>query len=155
MDFMGPRWNLTKLFTGICLGLAILACDSSGLDYVCSDPLGSEDIILRDSSIFCFSSTFDGCFIANITEDKIEVAAISILNSKAGVIIDVGIFNCLGDVNFKPVEGYTSSVPLILNHGYVVKLEDNTYGRFYFDSFGQTLYNSALNEVNIIWQYSF
>lgn len=152
---MDRKWNLAKLIVAICYGLVIFACDNSNLENLCSDPIGSEGIILRDSSIFCFSRTFDGCFIANFTQNQINVAAISLLNSQEGVIIDVGLFNCLGNIITKPANGYSSKVPLILNHGYVVKLEDGTFGRFYTDSFTELTDSLIDNEVNIIWQYSF
>jgi hypothetical protein len=155
MGFLKRKWMLGNLILAICLGSVILACDKSSLDNLCADPIGSEGIVLRDSSIFCFSKTFDGCFIAIFNQDQIDVSAISILESQEGIIIDTGMFNCLGNVTDKPVNGYASSVPLILDHGYVVWLEDGTFGRFYTDSFTQATNGTAVDEVNIIWQYSF
>ena len=151
---MDYKAHLANTMLVICLGLVILSCDKTNLDDLCADPIGSEGITLRDSSFFCFTESFDGCFITSISQDQIEVTAISLLDSQPGTIVDIGTINCLGNIASKPSTGYTSGVPLIVDHGYVVRLADGTFGRFYVDSFDPPT-GSAVDEVNIIWQYSF
>lgn len=152
MDFMNKIWNLVIVISLIVIGFVTISCNSS-LDELCADPIGSEGIVLKDSSIFCFSESLDGCFIL-LLQNQPVAESIVLLNSQEGEVIDIGIVSCLGKITTKPVDGYGKSVPLLLHHGYVVKLVDDTNGRFFVDSFVQAGSDEVV-KVNVTWQYAF
>ena len=72
-----------------------------------------------------------------------------------GVTGRKGNIDCLGSIDFKPSTGYTSSVPIFINHGYVAQLADTTFGRLYVDSFAESTVSNDIIEVNITWQYAY
>ena len=131
----------------IILLLFLSSCEDN-IENTCADPIGSEDRSLNDESIICFKDDFNDCFQIHYSSTVKEIRSVAISGGEQATILDAGSLNCLGEVTTKPLTGFTPAVDIELHHGYVVKLPDNTYGRFYIDS-------SESNGINITWQYSF
>lgn len=142
------------LLLPIFIGFLFFSCEGPELENTCTDPIGSDELVLRDESFFCFSETFDGCFNVSLSSSDATVSAISLMNSSIALITDVGPVACLGEINSKPLTGYDSSALLIEKHGYVVMLADSTFGRFFVDMFVPVT-GGGISEVNILWHYTF
>jgi hypothetical protein len=70
------------------------------------------------------------------------------------MIVDVGSITCLGDITVKPLSGYVYSTDIIVKHGYVIKLPDGTFCRFFVDSVTKSS-TGAVTKIFVTWQYSF
>ncbi len=157
--FVMNTWIVKRnfLIISLVLGMAILisSCADEGINITCADPIGSAGIRIKDNSIVCFSDSFDGCFIFNVSGSSVNISSISLLEGVVGSIIDIGNVDCLGGIDIKPSSGYSQSVPIFINHGYVAQLADTTFGRLYVDSFVEPSVNNDTLKVNITWQYAY
>jgi hypothetical protein len=69
-------------------------------------------------------------------------------------IVDVGEVTCLGEVTTHPSGTMLTSAAAVVNHGYVVKLDDNSLVRFVCAGW-QTNTSGAVTGVKIEWQHGF
>lgn len=120
----------------------------------CTDPLGSENKVYKNGNVFCYKENYHGCFTLEMTTSTPVIRAVNFTGKELGMIIDVGEVKCLSDVKVKPVSGYVYALNAVLGHGYIVKLPDGTYGRFFIDSWRKSTTNVVM-EMNITRQYSF
>lgn len=165
-------------FITILISVA-LSCSHESLPLACVDPIGSENITinklknpyLTDYDFCCWNF----CFLEDVTEIvndtthyyangcfqfyKSPSSSDSIISKSfcstctKGELIDIGEVKCLGGVVLKPSTGYSTSVAPKLNHGYVFKFPDNTYGRFFIDSW--EIAGGEVKSMNIVRQYPF
>ena len=70
-----------------------------------------------------------------------------------GLIADVGLVSCLGQVILNPNATFVDTVIPTLHHGYLIKFPDNTYGRFFIDSWDQA--GGTITKFRISRQYPF
>lgn len=68
-------------------------------------------------------------------------------------IFDAGEVECLSKVTVKPSSGWVYATTAELHHGYIIRMEDGTYGRLYIDSW--KLSGGLVSEVNIKRQYAY
>ncbi len=78
---------------------------------------------------------------------------IAVADNEVASFIDVGEVKCLREVTDKPTSGWVFGILVELHHGYVIKMEDGTYGRLFIDSWKKS--GSQVTEVNITRQYAF
>lgn len=135
------------LFLGSC------ETESVPLDF-CADPLGSDNNTHQNGNVFCYKESFNGCFTIELSTTKTVIRAVNFAGKELAVIIDIGVVKCLSEVKIKPASGYVYSLNALLGHGYVIKLPDGTYGRFFIDSWQKSNTNGVV-EINITRQYSF
>lgn len=138
---------------------ATLSCqEDSTLKNVCADPLGAEDIALKNNGLLCYKEGYSACFIMQFTTTSQVIRAVDYTSiypgTMIGIIIDQGPASCLGEVVSKPTSGFLYGVNAVEKHGYVVKLPDNSYGRLFVDSWTKSS-TGAVFEINITWQYAF
>ena len=133
----------------------LISCqEDSKLKNVCADPIGSRDVFMKDNTLFCFKESMNGCFITEFTATTQVFKAVNYSGKLLGMIIDVGPVSCLGAVKIKPATGFVYTVNAVEKHGYVIKLPDNTYGRFFVDSWTKSS-TGAISQIRITWQFSF
>jgi hypothetical protein len=137
----------------------LLSCQKDAtLEKVCVDPLGSQDIYLTNNTLICFREGHNACFLMRTTSTGATLTAQDYNKiypgTMIGMIADMGFVSCLGDVSTKPTTGIFYGFTLQLNHGYVIKLPDDTYGRLFVDSWVKSSAD-LITEVHVTWQYSF
>ena len=139
----------------VFLWLALLnACNDESINYTCPDPLGSDAITLKDKTFSCYQDSFNNCLWFRLEFSPPELRSVSVSPEKAvAVIFDVGEVECLSQVTAKPTSGWVYSTEAKLHHGYVIRMNDGTYGRLFIDSWKTS--GSFVTEVNIIRQYTF
>jgi len=131
-----------------------ISCESdSALDF-CADPLGSDNNSYQNGNVFCYKENFNSCLMLELNTTKAAIRAVNYVGKELAQIQDIGPVKCLSEVKTKPASGYVNTVNALLGHGYVIKLSDGTYGRFFIDSWAKSS-TGAVVEVNIIRQYSF
>ena len=150
-------WFLVRLL--ILSLVTCLSCqEDTTLKNVCADPLGAEDIKLKNNDLLCYKEGYSACFIMQFTTTSQVIQAVDYTSvypgTMIGMIVDLGAVNCLGEVTSKPTSGFSFGVNAIEKHGYVVKLPDDTYGRLFVDSWTKSS-TGAVSEINITWQYAF
>ena len=123
------------------------------LDF-CADPLGSDNNTYKNGNVFCYKDSFNSCFTLELTPTKTNIRAVNFAGKELAMIQDIGPVTCLSEVKAKPTSGYVYTVNAALGHGYVIKLPDGTYGRFFIDSWIKSNTNVVV-EINITRQYSF
>ncbi|MBS1507478.1 MAG: hypothetical protein JSS79_12595 [Bacteroidetes bacterium] len=149
--------------------LLLFSCNDQSLITICADPLGSQNITLNRSDLyynncfFCFKGRtttatdtcqYNNCFQFYYSSGASTIRSIYFGKScSSGTIADVGVVSCLGQVNQKPTTGFVYSLTPKVYHGYVVTFPDNTYGRFYIDSW--KVESGQIVTMNIVRQYPF
>ncbi|HWA35178.1 MAG TPA: hypothetical protein VG737_13655 [Cyclobacteriaceae bacterium] len=147
-----------RYFVFVMVALLLSCQKDASLENVCADPIGSEDIVMKNNTQICFKEKFNACFRMHLTDTANYILAVNYNSIYPGTMIgmmtDGGSVRCLGDVDTKPTSQYYLGYYIELNRGYVVKLPDDTYGRIYIDSW---IKNSAgrVTEVHVTWQYSY
>lgn len=147
-----PRYIINII---IYLFLSLTGCTESDINNTCADPIGSDDMVLEDESVFCFMEGVNGCFQVRWQNSSIQIFHLNLPDKIQGKIIDIGEVSCLGEVVSKPVDGYMDTVTVMEHHGYVVKFPDETYGRIYVDSFVESLSSDDIVSIRTTWQYTF
>lgn len=145
-----------------------IGCAEQAPNKVCSDPLGSQNITINNNvknynnSFFCFKGkTIDNgdtcfynyCFRLYSSSSPQIIWSTYFTGCSYGTIADMGLVTCLGEVDHKSISGYSYAINPALHHGYVVYFQDNTYGRFYIDSWVKE--SSEVTVMNIVRQYPF
>ncbi|HQQ95661.1 MAG TPA: hypothetical protein PLX35_00285 [Cyclobacteriaceae bacterium] len=137
----------------LVLVLFLIACkEDSSLTSVCTDPIGTQDVTMKNNTQFCFKEGLNGCFITTLNATTLTFSVYPISGKQPANIVDIGPVKCLGQVNKKPTTGYSSSVNVVAGHGYVVLLPDNTYGRCYVASVSSS---GGAPLLYVSWQYAF
>jgi hypothetical protein len=143
------------------IAAVLLSCQKDvSLENVCADPVGSEDIVMKNNTLICFKEKFNACFRMQLTPTSQILIAVNYTSVYPGTMIgmmaDAGSARCLGDIKTKSLvaSDYYYGFNIVPNRCYVVKLPDNTYGRLYVDSWVKSS-SGAVTEVHITWQYSF
>lgn len=166
---------MSVLSKGACLSLLLLAGCSSGDDFdFCSNPLGTSAQQGGNDDVICFQSCGDdcyhGCLKFKLDATSQTMRAVIVTGIIPGIsrtvstkdcpttgpcvtIADVGKVDCMASFVDKdpPASGYSNSVPLVVGHGYVIKLDDGTYGNIYLDNIAN---NEFEMKANILWYYS-
>ena len=148
--------RLRLLILSLVLGLS--CTEDPALKNVCADPLGTADMTLTHDEQFCFKEGFNACFVLKFAAASQLIQAVDYTSqhpgTMVGMITDIGAVSCLGAVFSKPTNGFLSEVSAVENHGYVVKLPDNTYGRLFIHSWTKAS-SGAVSEIHITWQYAY
>ena len=135
------------------LVLFLIACkDDTSLTSVCTDPIGTQDVTMKNGTLFCFKEGQNGCFYATLNATTMTFSVYPISGKQPASIIDIGPVKCLGQVNRKPATGFSTSANVVAGHGYVALLPDNTYGRCYVASISSS---GGVPLLYVSWQYSF
>jgi hypothetical protein len=74
--------------------------------------------------------------------------------SGAQGIIDIGEVKCLGEISTPPSGGYLNTAGAIVDHGYVMKLDDGSFVRFVCAGW-QTNTSGGVTGAKIQWQHGF
>jgi hypothetical protein len=109
---------------------------------------------MQQNTQFCFKPELNGCFRSQLTGTPPYFQAVNFTGKLLGMIVDIGPVKCLGQVTYKPVEGYLYVVQIVEKHGYVVRLPDNTYGRLFVDSWTKSP-TGTVSKIYVTWQYAF
>jgi surface antigen len=160
---------LKRIASSFFFALLFSGCNDQSQKNICADPLGSQNITINSSNVnynncfFCFKARtttvtdtcqYNNCFQFYFSSGSQTIRSIYFGNSCTyGTIADVGIVNCLGQVTDKPSSGFVYSVTPKVLHGYVVAFPDNTYGRFFIDSWDYQ--SGQVVSMNIVRQYPF
>ncbi len=142
-------------FILICFGLG---CNNDPLSKVCVDPIGTQNISVNSNQLFCFTKysadcTYNGCYYMTPSLPQVIKNYAYQPSCTVGLIADVGLVSCLGQVILNPDAAFVDTVTPILHHGYLIKFPDNTYGRFFIDSWDQT--SGTITKFRISRQYPF
>lgn len=149
-----PAAVVPRLITFIFL-FSMIGCEGdSTLSPYCTDPLGSDNKSYKNGNIFCYKESYNGCFTLEMTTANPIIRVVNYTGKELAMIIDIGAVKCLSEVKIKPASGYVYALNAVLGHGYVIKLPDGTYGRFFIDSWLKSNTNVVV-EMNITRQYSF
>jgi hypothetical protein len=137
----------------LALVLFLIACkEDTSLTSVCTDPIGTQDVTMKNGTLFCFKEGQNGCFYSTLNTTSLTFSVYPISGKLPASIIDIGPVKCLGQINKKPAIGYSSSVAVVAGHGYVALLPDNTYGRCYVASISSS---GGAPMLYVSWQYAF
>jgi hypothetical protein len=146
---MTSIFRKTLLFLLACLA----ACSGKEELNFCTDPIGTDTYSLGPKGWVCFLPEINGCFVFESSPSS-TVTSIAVQGHVKGTITDVGTVECLGGIGNKPTTGFVSSVEVKVNHGYIVKFPDDTYGRFFVASVEKNS-SGQIVSVNITRQYGF
>lgn len=150
--------------------------DGGDDDDTCTDPTGMVTTYLEKATItggdpvnnafnFHTGNTYDMNCLTNY--DKCDVwfngsslnfwshIAWANNNTTDGWIADAGSMTGLGCVTSIPTSGFTTAAAATLNHGYVMKLYDGTYVRFFFDQWMTSSITGGVTGARIKWQWPF
>lgn len=148
----------TRVASWVIIFICLLFNSSCETDLVpldfCADPLGSDNNTYKNGNVFCYKDSFNSCFTLELTTTKTNIRAVNYAGKELAMIQDIGPVTCLSEVKTKPISAYVYTVNAVLGHGYVIKLPDGTYGRFFIDSWIKPNTNVVV-EINITRQYSF
>lgn len=171
---MNVRFHIYEISGGIGCVLVVVVflffqCTDQTQNNVCADPLGSQNVTINSSDVyynncfFCFKAgvttptdtcRYNNCFQFYYSSSGQTIRSIYFETiCTYGTLVDVGPVNCLGEVVQKPASGFVYSLAPKLKHGYVVAFPDNTYGRFFIDSWETQ--SGEITSLNIIRQYPF
>ena len=131
----------------------LCTCSNEEINLTCPDPLGTDAITLGHEKFTCFQEGINGCFWFHLDVTPPVLQSVYVTGHSIAMIIDVGEFTCLGEVTQKPTTGFVFAVEAKVNHGYVVRMEDGTYGRMFIDSLVKS--GNQIIEVNVKRQYAF
>jgi hypothetical protein len=133
--------------------LLLIACkEDTSLSSVCTDPIGTQDVTMKNNTEFCFKEGQNGCFFTTLNSTTLTFSIFPISGKQPAGIIDIGPVKCLGQVNTKPATGYSSTIAVASGHGYVVLLPDKTYGRCYVASISSS---GGAPLLYVSWQYAY
>ncbi len=139
------------LWLALCL---MLSCKEEPININCADPLGTDTKTLKDGVFSCFQEEFNSCVWFHLDVNPPVLQSVIVVKGNAvAYIFDVGEVECLSKVTIKPSSGWVYVTTAKLHHGYVIKMEDGTYGRLYIDSW--EISGSLVSEVNIKRQYAY
>lgn len=146
------RATIIYLFLFLCFGLS---CSNDPLPVACADPLGTDHIRVKRNQTFCFKEpvngcVYNGCFWLTYNSPQILSVYQWYPACATGQIADVGEVKCLGQIK-KTTSGFTTTVPVTLHHGYLIRFPDSTYGRFFIDSWAQ--HSGYIDSMYIARQY--
>jgi hypothetical protein len=145
---------LFSLFILLSFSLFISCQKDSTLEKVCADPIGSQDVTMGNNTQFCPLEGQNGCFKTQFGSTTQVFQAINYSGKLLGMITDVGVVTCLGQVTVKPATGYVYTIDVVAKHGYIIKLPDGTFGRLFVDSVTKSS-SGAVTKIYVTWQYSF
>ncbi len=142
-------------FRYLCVLVLLLAsCKEDPINITCADPLGADAITLRDQQYTCYQAQFNNCVWFRLEFSPPELRSVSVItNNEIATIYDAGEVPCLSAVTAKPASGFVFATEAKLHHGYVIKMQDGTYGRLFIDSWKKS--GNLVTEVNITRQYAF
>jgi len=144
-----------KLKISICLFIlaSLIGCGDEEINLTCADPLGSDAISIGHEVFTCFQEDINGCFWFHLDVSPPVLQSVYVEGHSIAMIIDVGAVECLGEVTQKPTTGFVFATEAIIGHGYVVRMEDGTYGRLFIDSW--IVSGGQIVEVNLKRQYAY
>jgi hypothetical protein len=134
-----------------------ISCKEDPINYTCADPLGTDAITLNIDGLRCFLPSYQGCFEFRIDGSTVIIQSVYITGqdpAEAPLIVDVGEVQCLSKVTQRPNdEAWSYVVDAHLKHGYVFKMQDQTLGRLFINSWQTS--GGVVTSVNFTWQYSY
>jgi len=143
-----------SLIFSFCFAL-LISCSHEEINLTCADPLGSDTEELKDMQLSCFQEEFFSCFRFELSgADPVIRSLYKTIPSDAPMFFDAGEVQCLSEVTSKISNAWSYALYAQLRHGYVVRMADGTYGRFFIDSWIEGS-NGRVTQVNIVRQYSF
>jgi hypothetical protein len=156
------RGNFLNLFLISCL-LATSMCFMTGCDK--DEPDNPSDTVPDPEGTINYTLVNNSNTLALGTASHIELTGSLNLKMANGLICTTGKVNSLGNVIKIPTEdAWTTEIGAILNHGYIVKLPDNTYARLfiydwqereYYWEYGKRTVWSIDYYLTIKYQYPF
>lgn len=131
----------------------LTTCTPEPINLQCADPLGTDEQSVGLNNYSCFQSNLENCFIFKYYNGAPIFNAVYNEDRTFPSFIDVGNVECLSSIVQKPQSGYQIGVRVQLNHGYIIRCADFTFGRFYVDSW--VVRNDTVVQVNLKRQYAF
>lgn len=142
------------IITFFLLLVWLSSCNDEAINLTCADPLGADTKTLKDQQFTCFTEKFSNCVWFRLEFSPPELRSVSVITNNAiATLYDAGEVPCLSAVTIKPLSGWVYATEAKLHHGYVIRMEDGTYGRLFIDSWKKS--GNLVTEVNITRQYAF
>lgn len=131
----------------------LTSCTPEPINLQCADPLGTDEQSIGLNNYSCFQSNVEDCFILKYYNGTPIFNSVYNEDRTFATIIDMGGMECLSSIIQKPQSGYEIGVKVQLNHGYIIRCADLTFGRLFVDSW--VIRNDSVVQVNIKRQYGF
>jgi hypothetical protein len=135
------------------VSLLISSCQTDDLARQCADPIGSDEYECSNETVFCFQPEVNGCFQFLLENSTAIIRSVNLEGHVMGMIADYGEVACLSLVRPGKELDFKLSVEAQLHHGYVVRFSDETYARFFIESYESNGYGNI--QINIIRHYTF
>jgi hypothetical protein len=144
---------MLKLLARLLLLLTVTfsSCDTADLPDFCPDPIGVD----YDSPIqyTFFLPDYKGGFQFALNDNPPHVRPFAVSGTSYDSIVDLGEMACIGKATLKPTAGWSTLATVALHHGYAIKFEEGSFGRFFVDSFDKN--DEGKKQVNIVRQVGY
>jgi hypothetical protein len=128
------------------------SCEPDDLARQCADPIGADEYECSNETVICFQSGVNGCFQFELENSTAIIRSVYLEGHVIGMIADYGEVPCLSLVRPGKTLDFKYALEAQLHHGYVVKFSDDTFGRFFIESYEN---NGGEIQINIIRHYTF
>lgn len=142
---------MTNTFAWAIFILLLSGACADELSNDCADPLGTHANAYENETWMCYLPDINGCFLIDLDPSPV-IRSIVLQGRINGTLADAGSFACLRDMPEKLSSGFNFSAVAEEKHGYIVTFPDNTYGRFYIESWIKNS-NGKVIQLNITRQY--